>query len=41
MWFRCISSVKKVKLCMHTLKRPTNASPIRTSYTVSEESALD
>jgi hypothetical protein len=32
---------EKVKLCMQPLKRPTNASPSRISYTISEESALD
>ena len=32
---------EKVKLCMQPLKMPTNHSPVRISYTVSEESALD
>ena len=34
-------SCEKVKLRMPPLKRPTNASPVKISYTISEESALD
>jgi hypothetical protein len=31
---------EKVKLCMQPLKRPTNAPPVRISYTISGESSL-